>query len=326
MSVSDITRFVNSKSMVAVAGILMLAAARIAFQSDEVTYFAFDRGLVLRSANLWISSRWLTMVINTGLLLATALMWMLLVQFFNPFRAMTTLPASFFLIMMLSVPDLTDQLYTGTMLSAVLPVCLALLWSSFADIGRLRHIFLLFFILSGLAMTQYCFLIYIPVFIIGCVQMRLFSLRTVIACVVGLVTPWWIALGLGLVTPDDFHKPEMTGFFTTFDAGDILNVILVSTITLVLFVLAWIANLVNVIKLNVSLRAFNGSISLLAVFTVIAGLADFTNSAIYLPTLMLLTSYQLSFMFGWSNNPRRFIPILAIMGVYVALYVFRVLI
>lgn len=324
MTLADITKFVNSRSMVAVAGILMLVAARIAFQNDEVTYFSFDRGILFESANLWIGDHWLTMVINTALILVAALSWMLVIQFFNPFRALTTLPASFFLVMMLSVPDLTDQLCTGSLLAAILPGCVALLWSAFGNARQMKHIYLLFAILSAFSMTQYCFAVYIPVFIIGCIQMKIFSLRTVLACIFGLLTPWWIVLGLGLIDSSEIHAPDVTGFFSAFDTEGIVNIILVSAVTGALCIGSWFGNLMNVITLNANLRAFNGSISLIAVFTIVAMCADFPNAAAYLPTLMLVTSYQLSYMLGRSNDSSRFIPIVSIMLIYLSFYVLRI--
>lgn len=326
MTASDVTRFVNSRSMVAVAGVLLLVAARIAFQNHEVTYFVFDRGTIFKSANLWISDTWLTMAVNTALILATALLWMLVIQFFNPFRALTTLPASFFLLMMLSVPEIVDQLFTGSVLVAIMPLCLALLWSSFGDTTRLRHIFLLFALLSALSMTQYCYVVYIPVFLVGCVQMKIFSLRTITACMIGLITPWWIVFGLGIADPDSFHWPAAAGFFNSDDVDGTVNVVMVTLITSGLMITAWIANLMNVVALNANLRSYNGSISLISLVTLIAMLADFNNAVAYLPTLMLMASYQLAFMFEKSTDKRRFIPILAIMAVYAAVYVLRILV
>lgn len=312
--------------MVALTGILMLAAARFAYQAGDVTYFTFDRGILFESANLWISDHWLTMVVNTALILVTALVWMTIIQLFNPFRSLTTLPASLFLIMALSVPDLTDQLFTGSILAATITVCVALLWSSYADIYRLRHIFLIFVILSTLTMTQYCFAIYIPVFIIGCAQMKIFSGRSLIACALGLVTPWWIVLGSGIVSPTEIHAPEIPEFFNTFDFDGTLNMILVSGVTGLLLVVSWFGNLMNVLTLNANLRAFNGSISMISVFTVLAMLADFTNAAAYLPTLMLMTSYQLSYMFGKSQDKNGFIAVISICLIYIAIYFTRIFI
>ena len=324
-ALSDITRFANSRSMVALAGILMLVAARMAFQSGEISYFSFDRGVAFESANLWISDHWLSMVVNTALILATALSWLVIVQIFNPFRAFSALPASFYLMMMLAVPDLTDQLYTGTLLALSIPLCTALLWASFADTGKLRHIFLLFAVLSALSMTQYCFAVYIPAFLIGCAQMKIFSLRTVLAMVFGLVTPWWIALGMGFVDFNDIHAPRIASFFTNFDTEETVNFILVGMTTAALLVIGWMANFMNIITLNANLRAFNGNLAVLSVFTLVAVFADFTNAAAYLPTLMLLAAYQISYMFSKSTDNRKFIPIFIIMGAYVAFFVVRIL-
>lgn len=326
MKVKDIKigKFVNSRNMVAVAGILMLLAARIAFSRDEITYLTVDRGILFASPNVWIHDAWLTMVVNTALLLGTALMWMTVIQIFNPFRALTTLPASFFLMMMLAVPDLTDQLTTGSLLAAIMPICLALLWSAFSDENRLRHIFLLFTVISALAMTQYCFAVYLPVFIIGCVQMKIFSPRTVIACILGIVTPWWIVLGLGIASFDELHLPDMTGVFSALDTDDIVNLLLVAITTSIITIIAWFANIMKVISLNVNLRAFNGNIAFIGLFTIIAMCADYTNTTAYLPTLMMVASYQLSVLFGAANDNRNSGIALAVMGLYGVFYVIRI--
>lgn len=323
MKLSDITRFVNSRSMVAVAGILLLLVARVAFDDGDINYLTVDRGILFPSANMWIGDRWLTMTVSTGLLLAAALGWLVIIQFFNPFRALTTLPSSLFLVMMLSVPDITDQLCTGTVLVLAVAVCVALLWTSYANPFRMRHIFLLFAILSALTMTQYCFAVYIPVFLIGCVQMKIFSLRTVIACVLGLVTPWWIVLGSGLVGFGNLHLPSAGTLFGTFDIEDTVYLLFIAVACSALMVVAWGANFINVLSLNANLRAFNGSLSLISIFTVVAMCVDYTNAAAYMPLLMLMSSYQLGFMLGRSENSRRFIPVIGIMMIFVASAVVR---
>lgn len=326
LSLSDINRFVNSRPMVAVTGILLLLAARIAFQSDDIMYFTADKGILFPSPNLWFGDVWLKMAVNTALILATAIFWILLIQIFNPFRALTTLQASFFIVMMMSVPDITDQFCSGTLLAALMPAFLGLLWSSFANYRSLRHIYLIFTILSALTMTQYCFAVYIPVFILGCLQMKIFSLRSVIACVLGLVTPWWIVYGLGLDGSLELHMPgSVSGFFASMDTEGVVNIVAVSVVTIVLLIFSWLGNFMNVVSMNVKLRAFNGSISLIAVFTLLAMLVDFNNATAYLPTLMAVTSYQLAFMFGKSNDRHSFIAIIGIMLIYVALFVIRIL-
>lgn len=309
--------------MVALTGVLMLVAARIAFQTEELNYFTFDRGIIFPSANLWISGHWLTMAVNTAIVVITALMWLMLVQIFNPFRSMTGLTASFFMVMMLSVPDIMDQLYTGTLLAAVMPVCLTLLWSSFDDPLQMRRICLIFILLSALSMTQYCFAVYIPVFILGCAQMKILKFRTVLVILIGVLTPWWIVFGLGLADFADFHLPEMPGFFNLHDIDATVNIMAVGGITILLLIIGWVGNVMRVITFNSNLRAFNGSIAMIGLFTIVAMFADFTNSLAYLPTLMTVCAYQLSFMLGRSSGNRGVIPALIIMTVYIGFFVLR---
>lgn len=311
--------------MVALAGIIMLIAARWAFLHTELTYIDGNRGILFPSANLWISNHWLEMAVNTGAMLVTALGWMLIIQFFNPMRTLTSLPASFFLIMCAAIPDLLDQLFTGTPLVMAVVGCLGLLWSCYDDPTKLRRIFLIFAILSGLAMTQYVYAVYIPVFILGCIQMKIFSLRTMLACLFGLVTPWWIVLGSGLASFDSLHLPEISNFFYEFDFSDALQIVVVTAITCLLFMVCWTTNLMKVITLNANMRAFNGSLSLVSLFTITAIVADFNNAAAYLPLLYLVTSYQVSYSFASREGQRRYIGIILIFLTYIGLYLWPTL-
>jgi len=320
MTAQAINRFVNSRAMVAIVGTMMLVAARYAFQSGNVAYLTGDRGLLFESANLWIADRWLTMTLSTAVILGVGMAWMLMMQVFNPFRAMTTLGASFFMAMMAAIPDLLDQVSSGTLLVAAMPVCVTLLWTSFANPGRMRHVFLLFAVLSALTMTQYCFVIYIPVFIIGCVQMKIFSLRTVLATLLGLITPWWMVLGTGIVDIDAVHAPDFSALFTAVDITEALHIVVVVLITVTLAVAAWFANVMKVISFNVNLRAYNGSLTLITLATILAIFIDFTNALSYLPTLYLMTAYQLSHIFGSNRATRGFIPVLIIIVLYFGLY------
>lgn len=301
----------------------MLAAARLTYQYGDVTYFGFDRGVLFSSPNLWITNRWLTMVVNTALILVTTVSWLSVIQLFNPGRSSASLSGSYYLLMIMAVPELMDQLNTGTFLAAVLPGCLALLWSTYDNISKIRHVFLLFAILSVLSMSQYTFALYIPVFIIGCAQMKIFCLRTVLACLMGIITPWWIAFGLGLVKFSDIHFPEMTFFFSSTGMDGLMGIVAVAIVTAILFVIAWLSNVMQVLNLNANLRAYNGTLTLVSFVSLICMFGDFVNGVAYLPALMLMTSYQLSFMFGKSTHPHRYIPIIIIMLLYIGFYVLR---
>ena len=224
--------------------------------------------------------------------------------------------------MMLSVPDMLDQLYTGTILAAVMPLCLGLLWSCFDNETTLRRIFLIFVILSALSMTQYCFAVYIPIFVVGCLQMKIFSLRTLSAILLGVITPWWIVLGTGLVDISDIHFPETVNMFRVYDTDELFSTLVTIGVTVLLLVIGWFANFMNVLTLNANLRAFNGSMSLVGVVTILAMIIDFTNAAAYLPTLMLIASYELSYMAGINKGQQRYIPVIVIMLFYLGVFAY----
>lgn len=320
-----LNRFLNSRGMVAVCGIIMLVAARMAFMTGDLTYIGGNRGLVFPSLNLWVADHWLEMVINTGLLLIIALGWMFVLQIFNPMRAMTSLPAAFFLVMSAATPDLLDQLYTGTALALAVMCCLALLWPTYMNGSATRNVFLIFAILSSLTMTQYAYAIFIPVFFLGLIQMKILSVRTLLAMALGLVTPWWIVFGAGFADFNEIHLPEITNFFKEFDITDTIQIVVITLTTTILLISAWTTNVMKVITLNANLRAFNGSLSMTSLFTLLAIAADFTNAATYLPLLYLLTAYQLGYSFVSHQGRRSYIGILFIVLVYIGFYLWSMM-
>lgn len=310
--------------MVALAGVLMLVAARMAFATGDISYITQDRGILFPSANMWIHSPWMEMAVNTGMTLALALGLMTLIQVYNPFRTLTSMSGTWVLVIAVATPDLLDQFTSGTLVAATVTVSLALLWSCFADASKLRHIFLIFFFLSLLSMTQYCYVAYMPVFLIGCLQMKIMSWRTLWAILLGLITPWWIVLGCGLRSVNDIHWPEVVGFFNGFVPSQALHLALAAALTGLVCVVTWAMNAIKVLSLNANLRAMNGSMSVTMIFTLAAMLADFTNAAAYQSVLTLCAAYQLTMAFATRGGDRRFVWALILIAMYYGLYVWRI--
>jgi hypothetical protein len=245
-------------------------------------------------------------------------------RMFNLLRTTSLLDASLFLIMSMSTPVLLTQL-VGTPLSIVLLLCLILLFSTYSAPEFTRKIFAVFFILSAMTTTQYCYAFYIPVFMIGCAQMRILTGRTIVAGMLGIVTPWWIALGSGLVQLSQLHIPEFESIFGDFDFGEQLPLFVSAGVTALLLILGWVGNFPQMIAYNARMRAINGAMSVLSLVTLIAVCADFTNVSAYVPTLCLCSAFQLGKLFTWKNKDRSYIFIGLILLIYLSIYVWSVI-
>jgi hypothetical protein len=141
----------------------------------------------------------------------------------------------------------------------------------------------------------------------------------------GLITPWWIALGSGIVHPSQIHLPEFESIFGDFAFNSQLPLFASAGVTALLFIVGWVLNFPQMIAYNARLRAINGTMSILSVVTLIALCADFTNVSAYVPTLCLLSSFQLGKLFTWRNKAKSYIAIAIIFLVYLMLYVWSVI-
>ncbi len=325
MKEADIVRILHSRGIAMLMAVIMAAGAWFAFEHGVVSENNFDRGTVLPSANLWIADTQLALYTNVALTLLAAYGMLLLSRVFNLMRTVSQLDVTFFMVISLSAPDLLCRMNTGTPLLLILLLCIFLLYSSYANTAASPRIFLIFLLLSLGTMTQYAYMVYIPVFFLGLGQMRIFGLRTITAAILGLLTPWWIGLGAGLVTPEQVHIPQFDSLLSAIDFSDTLHVFAVVVLSSILLMSAWSMNFIKMLSYNAHLRAFTGTLSLLSLFTILAIIIDFSNIVAYAPTLFMLTAFQLCHLFVNLSRKLTAAVIGSIILIYVAIYVLIVL-
>lgn len=320
MKAQQLTRFTHSRWMLILVALAVVPSALLAYRSMPIDYIGGDRGLLYPSANLWITDHFVEMWVNIGVTFAMAALMIALNRTFNLLKTMTLLDSSLFLVMSMSTPWLLVQFHTGTVLTLTLLLCLFLLYSTYANPDGLKRVFLIFAILSAMSMTQYCYVVYMPVFIIGCAQMRIFGARTVSAIVLGIVTPWWIVLGSGLASVHDIHMPQMAALFNSFDIVENLGLVMAVLLSTALLLIGWTLHFPRMIAYNAHMRAYNGTLSVLALVTLIAICADFANISAYAPTLFMCSAFYISRMFASKQAPNSYMAILFIVFLYAMLY------
>lgn len=323
------TKFVHSRWLLLVTVALMAAgiifAWRGAVPSDLI---AGDRGLLLPSANLWLGTDpAVGAAINIAVTVGLAALMILLNNTFNLMRATTLLDATLFLLATAAMPALLLQLYSGTVICLTVTLCLFLLFSCYGNPRPERRVLLIFATLSFMTMTQYAYLAYIAVFAVGCAQMRILSPRSVIAALLGLAVPWWMAFGTGLAWPAQMHYPDFMDLAGTVDFTANLPLYVTLGFTALLLVVAWCLNFPQMISYNAHLRAYNGTASVLALVTIVAMVVDFTNMQAYAPVLAMCAAFQMGRVLAvkGAKSRRGYIPVLIILLIYILLYLWNVL-
>lgn len=320
MTETDIVRFLHSRFGTAAMMAIAVVAAVISYHEGGVIPIEGSNGIGLPSANEWLPPGVLSLVINLALNIGVALLMVLANRSFNITRSVSALFAGMFLILQMPFPSFLGQFYGGTLLSLIVILSANILFSSFNRTYPLQPVFLIFFMLAAGAFTQYAYVFYLPVFIVGCAQMRIFGFRTVLAAGIGMITPLWILAGFGIISPEDFTVPQFRSVLAALENTELLQMSVSLGFTMLLCMVFVILNVIRTFNYNAQTRSYNGFISLLSIATVLFILFDYRNLAIYVPMLNCCAAFQMGHFFATYNSRRSYIAILCIIMAYVALY------
>lgn len=285
-----------------------------------------DLGLALPSPGLWPLTSLFSALLNLALNFMIMTMMLVVNGAFNVMRATSKLPVGLFIIMQAAVPSELLVFNSGTLLALAVIICIYLMFSCWDHPWPMRRVFLVFAILSLGCAVQYCFLVFIPVFLLMCVQMRIFNSRTLIAAFLGIATVWINLLGFGIISISDFHLPELQSIFAAPDLMDVLYMLIVAGFTATLLLTATLLNLVKTIAYNARARAYNGALVLIALVAVAAMLLNYNNVLAYLPLLNMCAAYQLTHYFVNHAFDRQYVAVLSVAGIYVLMYLWRIII
>lgn len=329
MKAAELTRLVHSRLLSVGVVVAVVAAAAAYFFSGMATPIEADKGVLFLSPSAWIPNMTYDFVAAMVSVGAIIVGMELLCKVHNVLRSMSALYLTLFMLMELATPNFFVQLYSGQILALVMVLSLMLIMNCFKNSLASPHVFLIFLMLSGLATTQYCFLFYVPSFLIACAQMRVFNGRVLMAALLGLITPWWILLGggclLGLVSPENLHLPDIRSIFSEIPADDAVLILVAVGVTMLFSLTAFILNVLRTIAYNARSRAVNGVITLMWLTTIVAMLADYRNMIAYITTLNVLSALIITHFFATHRAERSFVGVLIIVVVYIALYICQIL-
>ena len=323
---SDWLRFIHSRNavgaMTLMAGGAMWAASKAGISAPASCTF----GIVKTVAQPLIAPAQASLYVSIGTNIVIALLLIYLNKIFNPMRAMTKLQAGLFLIMQGALPASSVWFGTGEMLAVVAILCIFLLYASYSDPGAMRNIFLAFLLISALSAADTAALILLPVFWLALAQMRIFSLRSVLASLIGIATPWIILLGLGIVSPADlqFPRPELASF-SAAAPGEVPTLVTVAT-TAFLTVAAWLQNAMKILSYNARFRAFQSVLSVLSLVVILAVTLNYTRVMAYIPLLDCCAAMQVAHLFAAVHRREKsYIAILSLLFIYILFYLWTII-
>lgn len=277
---------------------VLVAASAVAFLI--LTYIFFipvlpsgEPGICFPSPNQWRVAAPVGWAIDFALLLFSALTIAYANKRFNFVSENRYLiPFSLFLLTACNCVT-TAYISTSTLMLLLNVVALLILLSTFEARNATREFFIIASLASIGSMIQYSFLVMTPAYIFGGLAMKSFRIREFFAFIFGLAAPYWVAIGLGLVSLASLRLPASLGIFSTAKVNpDIFLTLIEAGIMALLGLILSLYNGVNLYSRNVKLRSMHMLINITGYFAVAAMIFDFNNFTSYFGTVALWLSIE----------------------------------
>lgn len=307
-------------------GVLLTIVAAIAMSA--LTFF-FDSphpltvptGLCLKSPSMWNLIPIASWAINIALLLATGAGLSLINKTFSIVPGSSSILPGIFIIMSTSIPWIGGTVTSSSILCFTMLICLALLFSSYRSFNATQEIFVIATIVSVGSMIQYGFIFMLIPLIIIAILFKCFRFREAMAMILGLIAPYWVVLGLGIVKISNFRFPELANIFDGAIAPNLLFTGLINIgFTAVLTFILGLYNLAKLYAGNTRRRMFNLAFSILGIASLVCMVVDSDNLSAYLVTFFMSAAMQYADIFALWNIRRPWAWSLTLCLIYISFF------
>ena len=307
---------------------IRVASGAVAITLLLLTLFLFpmnvpggDLGICLPSPNEWDIPRIPSRIANALLILLAVVLFWLANKKFNFIPEPKPLTSVTLLLQLASNPLSTSFLSTSTLLLLCNVVVFSIIISTYEAPFSTREFFLAGTFPAIGAMVQYSFIVMVPVYIGAGLLMKSMRFREFIAFLLGLLAPYWIAVGLGWVSPFAFRFPDSLMIVNRGAiAGDIFLMLLeVGILALVGFILS-LYNGVRLLSRNSRFRSIHTSFNLMGYVSVLAIVFDFNNFVAYFGTLALWVAIQIGAVVHFYHIRHPQVALLLILALVLPLY------
>ena len=281
--------YFNGQPFMFLCALALIVATVVALSMGVQSPSGDSTGLFFSIKGKLIEHGPLSAFINLVCLFTTGGIMLALNKVFSYVRSVTHLFVSAFFLLQIANPAGLVSFNAGTLLCLLTTIAMLPLFASYQNRHAQRSIFLIFAILAAGSMFHYGFLFLIPAFILGFLNMGVFNLKGVLAMLFGLVTPFWIVLGLGITAPGNFTVPSIDGIWNLTGQPWTNLMLVLAVITVVLGIVLAVRNLLTIMNYRMRTRVYNAFFIFTLVMAVIALCIDYCDVQVYLPLLNLMT-------------------------------------
>lgn len=321
-----ISGFVSSRAM---ATLLVIMGLIMMWQTPDVAVAAdpvAKQGLMFAAPVQWLSgSPQMSFAINLLCILAVAGVMTLLNNSFNILRNYSVAFVGLFMVMTAALPAASCRFQGASLLALTVLAAVGVMLSVYSAPVLSRRVYIAFLLIAAGVMWEYAFVVYIPVMVAGLIQMRAASSRTVIAALLGCLTPLWlIAAFMSWPLP----WPALPSFENPFASWPVMTTVRFWSavgLTLVVGTIFGVVNLVSIFGYNAKARAVNGLLTLVSVATAIFCLIDFTNAGVYVVLLNACVAFQAGHFLVINSRRRSYLLMIILPVAYIGLWIWTLI-
>ena len=286
----------------ALAILVSLGMFALAYLAGPSQRLAGDTGICFPSPNLWGLNEVWGWVANMGSLIATWIVLSLVNKEFTIVQGSDTVLTGIFAIMTSSNLWLAGSMSSSGIVALANLICMVVLFGCYRKQNATQKMFLVASILAIGSMFQYAFIFMMPAYLIGAIMMKCLRFKSLVAFLMGVVAPYWIALGFGIVSFDDFTMPTFTDLFDGYSTKfrllvGLINIGATALIGLILVFLNW----VKLYAGNTQRRLYNMVVNVIGFFCLLCIIIDFNNMVAYLATMYMIAAVQIANFFALRN-------------------------
>ena len=228
-------------------------------------------------------------------------------------------------VILASNPVNTSYLGTPVAMLIVNLVCLDIMMKSYNSQNATTSMFAVATYLSLCSMVQYAFLLLMLIYPVMAAMVKVLRVKETVAYFMGLVAPYWVALGFGLISFSDFQVPQFMANMPNAD-GNYLIMVFISLCTLALVgLMMTLNNAMLIYSGNMRVRTFNNMINLLGFSCALFMLIDFDNFAAYASSFCFAVSVQISNFFAMRRIPQSPVWFWGLLSLFIAFFLFMLI-
>lgn len=315
MKVEQVNNFINSRYCMLAIALLSVTCSFIFYVAD--IHAGHNRqGLFFSNPNEILSPGLFSWTCNTAVILATALILNLLNKAYGFIREYTSAYVSLFLVFSLTDPDVAGMLSPATLLSFVYIICCTLIFNSYQRPERRSAIFIVIATATACSLFDKAALLLVPICLIGFAQVQAMSFKGILAALLGLVLPFWIGFGFGLLDLSSLSLPQLSfspeRYCAAFDTTTIIRIVTAIAANIAFGT----ANFFTIISYRLQLRSYNGFFNVTSVATLIFMLLDVTNIDTYIDLFNLCVAIQAAHFFTISHMKHKYVLFFLLLAVW----------